>query len=380
MKRLLLKLLTIGVALMTVSCYYCHYDYTPQEKSYLYYLMEDYDAIVALYPDAKDNFVEARYVLKDVISETDPDDIKAESVQVICYYWAEGYSNIFILDHNFETGEKEIEHYMADSPWTGDKKIPEKDMQAFSLSLTDAIKKAVADPQAKESDGLDTRFVTLRMPLWPVWPHPQYVVGGNVGRKFHVFVDANTGAVKTLENQVEDGAALAYLKEDYSLMLDNFWAEEVMGYKIDLHDCFTEAQYILNAPMNSRQASELYPKEVTYLFYVPEASKDGKDVMAKGWRDISAGDKGVLEYSMDELSSPWTIDKWITVDDIDYLISLDDAIYNVKISNVTDPDTAFVTLRWPVSPAFGHPQFVFIGENTKTVYVDAFTGEISAVE
>ena len=380
MKRLLLKLLTIGVALMTVSCYYCHYDYTPQEKSYLYYLMEDYDAIVALYPDAKDNFVEARYVLKDVISETDPDDIKAESVQVICYYWAEGYSNIFILDHNFETGEKEIEHYMADSPWTGDKKIPEKDMQAFSLSLTDAIKKAVADPQAKESDGLDTRFVTLRMPLWPVWPHPQYVVGGNVGRKFHVFVDANTGAVKTLENQVEDGAALAYLKEDYSLMLDNFWAEEVMGYKIDLHDCFTEAQYILNAPMNSRQASELYPKEVTYLFYVPEASKDGKDVMAKGWRDISAGDKGVLEYSMDELSSPWTIDKWITVDDIDYLISLDDAIYNVKISNVTDPDTAFVTLRWPVSPAFGHPQFVFIGENTKTVYVDAFTGEISEVE
>ena len=379
MKKLFLTLLTVCVALIAVSCD-CHKKDKPKEKTYMDYLMEDYEAIVALYPEARNNFVEARYVLQDVISETNPDDIKAESVEVICYYWAEGYSNIYILDRDFVTGETEIEHYMADSPWTGDKKISEEDMKAFTLSLTDAIKKAAADPQAKESDGLDTRFVTLRMPLWPVWEHPQYVVGGNVGRKFHVFVDANTGAVKTLENQVEEGTALAYLKDDYSRILDNFWAEEIMGYKIDLHDRFTEARYILNAPMNSRQASELYTKEVTYLFYAPKASKDGKDVMAKGWRDISEGDKGVLEYSMDELSSPWTIDKWITADDFDYIISIDDAIYTVKISNVTDPDTASVTLRWPVTPAFEHPQFVFQGEKTKTVYVDAFTGEISAVE
>ena len=84
-----------------------------------------------------------------------------------------------------------------------------------------------------------------------------------------------------------------------------------------------------------------------------------------------------LEYGMDELDTPWTEDKFISPEWVMDIISLDDAIGIVKLANVTDPDTAEVTLRYPVTPAFEAPQFVFKGGNTPTVYVDAFTGQVS---
>ncbi|MBO4230127.1 MAG: hypothetical protein J5886_00455 [Bacteroidales bacterium] len=375
MKRILYLLLAVCCALIAASC---HKESAPvvTEPTIFDIMVEDYQALVKAFPLAKDNFVEARFVLNNEISTASAGSLKAESMEVICYTWIEGFSEIFVLDHDLTTGKTEMNHYSVDTPWTGDMKIPESEMQGLKVSLEEAIERAKKDPEAAAGDGLDTRYVTFRKPLWPVWPNPQYVIGGSAGRKNHVFVDSKTGDVVSLEAPVEEGTAKAFISEDYNMMIDQFGNFEIMGYKIEIHEHWVEAQYILNAPVNSRQASELFPKEVTYLFYAPGASKDGKDVMARGWRDFTAGPMAKLDMSMEELSSPWTVDKYIVSDIIDDLIGVDDAIYNLKISPVTDTDTPNVTLRWPAIPALEHPQYVFIGEKTKSVYVDAITGEV----
>ena len=150
MKKIVFVMLMICGALMAFSC---HKEEPLKEKTYYDYLMEDYRALVAAYPEAKDNFIES---------------LKAESVEIICYTYLQGMSEIFIFERNFETGDTQMEHYSVDIPWTGDMKIPESDMKELKFSLEDAIDNARKDPDAAASDGLDTRFITLRKPLWPV--------------------------------------------------------------------------------------------------------------------------------------------------------------------------------------------------------------------
>ena len=375
MRRFFYAVLAISCSLTVVSC---QKEEPVQEMSYFDYLIADYSALVAAYPEAKNNFVEARYTMNERISESTPESLKVESVEIYCYTYLEGMSEIFVMERNFETGESQMDHYSVETPWTGDMKIPESEMMSFRYSLEDAIRRARRDPEAAASDGLDTRYVTLRKPLWPVWENPQYVIGGSSGRKFHIFVDAKTGTVKSLESPIEEGSALAYLFNDYSNIIDVYGNQEIMGYRIELGQCFVEAQYVLNAPLNSLQASTLFPKEVTYYFYGPKLSKDGKDVLVKGWRDLTEKTVPPPGTSMEELSSPWTGDKFIDPVTLGDVIDIEDAIYNVKIASVTDPDTKLVNLRWPdVSPAFEHPQYEFVGDKTKTVYVDALTGEVS---
>ena len=378
MRRFFYAVLAISCSLTVVSC---QKEEPVQEMSYFDYLIADYSALVAAYPEAKNNFVEARYTMNERISESTPESLKVESVEIYCYTYLEGMSEIFVMERNFETGESQMDHYSVETPWTGDMKIPESEMMSFRYSLEDAIRRARRDPEAAASDGLDTRYVTLRKPLWPVWENPQYVIGGSSGRKFHIFVDAKTGTVKSLESPIEEGSALAYLFNDYSYIIDVYGNQEIMGYRIELGQCFVEAQYVLNAPLNSLQASTLFPKEVTYYFYGAKLSKDGKDVLVKGWRDLTEKTVNPPGTSMEELSSPWTGDKFIDPVTLGDVIDIEDAIYNVKIASVTDPDTKLVNLRWPdVSPAFEHPQYEFVGDKTKTVYVDALTGEVSVAQ
>ena len=375
MRKFFMALLVLCGELLAVSCQ--KEDSVP-EMSYFDYLIADYNALVAAYPEAKNNFVEARYTLGERISDSAPGSLKVESVEVYCYTYLQGMSEIFVLERDFETGETQMDHYSVETPWTGDMKISESEMMSLKYSLEEAINAARRDPEASASDGLETRYVTLRKPLWPVWENPQYVIGGSSGRKFHIFVDAKTGAVKSLESPIEEGSALAYLFNDFSYIIDVYGNQEIMGYRIELGEYFVEAQYVLNAPLNSLQASTLFPKEVTYYFYGPKLSKDGKDVLVKGWRDLTEKTVNPPGTSMDELSSPWTGDKFIDPVTLGNVIDIEDAIYNVKISSVTDPDTKLVNLRWPdVNPGFEHPQYEFVGEKTKTVYVDAITGEVS---
>ena len=64
MKKTILFLLNIVSLFLAASC---TKDYIPEgEKTYLDYVIEDYDALVAQYPDAKEHFVEAQFVLDGI--------------------------------------------------------------------------------------------------------------------------------------------------------------------------------------------------------------------------------------------------------------------------------------------------------------------------
>ena len=377
MKKLLTTLALCG-SIVFVGCHKENKEVPDAEKTYLDWVMKDYHSLAASYPDAKDHFVEAQFVMDGIISEMNPDNIKAASATTICYLFQQGYSDIFMAERDFSTGQVEQFNYTADTPWVGDSQIPEEDLNKFTITLEDAIRLALNDAEAKASDGLDTKYVTLRKSVWPVWPHAQYVIGGYSGRKIHVFVDAVDGTVTCKETPVEEGSAAAFLIDDYAVMKDVFgYQDEIMGYYVNISDRLTEAQYVLNANVNAKPVSELFTKEVNYLFYVPGATPDGKDVLAKGYRDFTAGRMASLEISWDILDAPWTGDLYIDSIDMDNLIPIEDAISSLKLSKYTDTDTPYVTLRWPdITPALEHPQYVFTGDKTKTIYVDAFTAEV----
>jgi len=197
MRKTLLAVLALCGALTIVSCNKEKGD-DPSKKTYYDILMEDYKALAKAYPDAKNNFVEARYILDGVISETAPEDINAESVEVYCYSYLDGMSQIFVLERDFVSGETQMGHYSVDSPWMGDMKIPESEMKGLKYSLEDAIQNACKDPEASASDGLDTHFVTLRWPdVDPALENPQFVFTGDKAKT--VYVDALTGEVQYAE-------------------------------------------------------------------------------------------------------------------------------------------------------------------------------------
>ena len=179
----------------------------PAAKTSIDILLEDYEALVAEYPEAKDRFVEARYVLETPISETGADNVKAVGVEVICYTWDDeiGKSKIFVLNHDFTTEEKELNLVVANSPFLGDELIEDAAMKELKVSLEDAMNLA-KDKGAEMggTDGLNSRYVTLRKPVYPFFDHLQYVVGGSPARIDHFFVDAVTGEVQVNHDIIEE--------------------------------------------------------------------------------------------------------------------------------------------------------------------------------
>ena len=95
MRKFFMALLVLCGALLAVSCQ--KEDSVP-EMSYFDYLIADYNALVAAYPEAKNNFVEARYTLGERISDSAPGSLKVESVEVYCYTYLQGMSEIFVLE------------------------------------------------------------------------------------------------------------------------------------------------------------------------------------------------------------------------------------------------------------------------------------------
>jgi hypothetical protein len=203
-----------------------------------------------------------------------------------------------------------------------------------------------------------------------------YYLNMSLVSRFFISVLAICGVFAAVSCHKDNGPEkektyLDFLTEDYNSI--------VSAYP-EAKDGLVEAQYILNASVNARQTAELYPREVTYLFYVPGGTSDGKDMFAKGYRDLVLGERGTLEASMEVLSSPWTADRYIRPEAIGDIISIEDAINSLKLANVQDTDTPYVTLRWPVNPELENPQYVFTGDKTKTVFVDAFTAEVKVAD
>ncbi|MBQ3723600.1 MAG: hypothetical protein II851_07830 [Bacteroidales bacterium] len=345
------------------------------EKTCLDYVKEGYRTLAANFPNAKDHFVEARFVLNDIIADTDPEELKAESVTVYCYTWVEGYSEIDVLERDFNTGETQMYQYFSDSPWVGDKFIPESELKTLRFSLEEALLNAKNDADAAAGDGLDTRYVTLRKPLWPVWDNPQYVVGGSASRSSHVFVDALDGKVLTLAGGSAGGeGSLVYLVEDQNIIRDMYWMDEILGFPLEIRDCFREVHYVLNKPMNAGQLLELFAKDAIYVYYVPARDGVTDNYLIRGIRDLTKGFAGKIETEAEVVTEPWTGGDILTPDPLDAIISLEDAMYVVKLGNVTDPDTADVTLCQPVGSP--NPLYIFRGVDTPSVVVDAITGEI----
>lgn len=108
-------------------------------------------------------------MLNGDISKSSPDEIKPDFSSLYCYYYDMGLSHIYIADRDFTTGETETNYYESESPWMGDKQLGIDEMKKIKIPVEQAVKLALNDPDAKASDGLDTKYVTLRWPLWPVW-------------------------------------------------------------------------------------------------------------------------------------------------------------------------------------------------------------------
>ena len=367
MKKTILFLLTIVSLFLAASC---TTDYIPEGgKTYLDYVIEDYDALVAQYPDAKDHFVEAQFVLDNVIADTPAADIKAKTLTIICYMWKAGYSDIFVHERNFETGETDMFNYQADSPWLGDSQISDTDLRGLKVSLEKALESA--KKEAGSGDGLNTVNVTLRKPVYPFWPNAQYVIGGSAGRHDHVFVDAVEGTVDIREGAIPEGSAESFLSEDFGVIADTYDGGARLGYQLDVKRNMVEVQYVLNSNVNAAQVSELEPVMATYIFYIPAMDGHPAYRLQAVRNSFKMGTE--LEFSEEVVSAPWSDVRYIDVMRIDDLIGLTDAVHAVKLGNVTDPDGNLVTL---CNDGTMDHVFHFKGNAKPDVYVDAFTGEI----
>ena len=141
-KSILTFTLMLALALFTWSCSDNDSDNPAPAPTALDIVINEYKALVDEFPEAKDHFIEARFTLNKEIAEAD--DIKAESVEIWCYFWnaREGYSELFVLERDLITGERQTYHFAAESPYMGDKQIPESEMKSLTVSLEKALQLA----------------------------------------------------------------------------------------------------------------------------------------------------------------------------------------------------------------------------------------------
>lgn len=369
MKKTVFLLMAVMGLFAAVSCK----DIIPEEggeKTLLDIVKDDYKAIVAKYPAAKDHLVEARFTLDNNIADVPASELNLETLLTICYLFNDqkGYSDIFVNEHDFTTGESEVYNYTADSPWLGDKMIDEATLKKLSVSLEKALENA--KKEAGSGDGLNTKYVTLRWPLWPVWDNPQYVVGGTSGRSDHVFVDAATGKVSIEAGYIPEGSSLYFMTYDLSEIADTYDGNARLGFQMDVKWSLVEIQYELSSAVNASTVADLEPEAATYIYYVA-ADEEHPAYNIRVKRNSFRMDTG-LDFYEEVATTPWTGGDYIGLDWD--LVGVEDAIPAVKFGNVTDTDTNLVTLY--VSKGSGAPVYLFKGDKVPSVAVDAITGEL----
>ena len=246
--------------------------------------------------------------------------------------------------------------------------ITEDALKSLAVSLEKALENA--KKEAGDGDGLNTRFVTLRWPLWPVWDNPQYVVGGSAGRSDHVFVDGVTGKVSIEAGYVPEGSSTYFYINDLSEIADVYDGGRKLGFQLDVKRSLTEIRYELNTPVDASKASDLEPVKVTYVYYV--AAGDGHPAYNIRVKRNSFKVGTELEYFDEVAAAPWTGGDYIDIM-LDPL-GVEDVIPVVKFGNVSDTDTNIVTLCTPS----GSDKLVYLFKGIKvpSVTVDAITGEL----
>ena len=187
----LAAILICGIGMLS-SCN--KFDQSQDNKNSMDYLREDYAAVVAAYPEFEGRFVEARYELNGLLSETNADLLKP--VTVDCYFYrvclegeaVTGYEVVELL-RNFETGEREMEKYELEMPWWGDQFITSLDNY---ISLEKAIGCAYAANCIKPA----SKYVVFRNPvhLTPAHEDCMYIFGDGEEDGL-LYIDAVTGRV-----------------------------------------------------------------------------------------------------------------------------------------------------------------------------------------
>ena len=228
---------TYAAVIALFIAFSCTRDIVPEpEKTYLDYVIEDYQTLVKVF-----------------------------------------YSDIFVCERDFESGEVRTANYQADSPWLGDSQIPEADLMGFKVSLEDAI--AAAKKEAASGDGLNTSAVTLRKPVYPFFPNAQYVFGGSASRHDHVFVDAKTGEVSIKEGTVPEGSASTFFMHDLAAIADEYDGGQRLGYQLDIKWNLVEVRYELSQKVNAAMLSDLEAIKATYVYYVPAADNHRQNIL-----------------------------------------------------------------------------------------------------
>lgn len=366
MKRLLL--LFALAAVLLCSCNNKQDNNTAKDGLSL--VKEDYAALVAKYPEAKGYFVEAQFTLNtDIDGATTP---KPVSLTTICYRYVSGQSHLYRLEHDLVSGKSSATELLADAPWVGDRTIDENGFNAIGISVETAIGNAKS--KAAGSDGIKTRFITLRHPLYggqdshgqpTFWENPQYVVGGTKSRNEHVFVDAVNGKV-TIKTDYQEGSAgsTEALFSDFARILETYDTNRKLGFELNLYERMYKVEYTLNTPVNGNYYEYIYPTQTTYCFYAPSSIvSSGRNLDIRAGRDISV-EESTLVYNETTLNSPLSV-RCLDADTMDALISVEDAIYQLVEVQKKDSDASSVVLEWPQGAQ--KPVYNFVGTETISI-------------
>jgi hypothetical protein len=121
-------------------------------------------------------------------------------VYYIGYFSDEHCSKIVYVDRNFEDGTTQMNYVEPQSPWLGDHNIPMATLDSM-ITLEQAIRCVMASDYATPN----TCYVNLRYPVYSFDKgHAMYVFGGYSADGKHLWVDAYTGEVYSVDDDQDD--------------------------------------------------------------------------------------------------------------------------------------------------------------------------------
>ena len=204
MKKNVIVLLMCAAVLLTVGCKKDNIRPVTSTHIMLDALKVDYKKVISSYPSTLDKLVEARCTLDHKITEVssvkDLNVVNMSEVYYIGYFSDEHCSKIVYMDRNFEDGTTQMNYVEPQSPWLGDHSIPMASLDSM-ITLEQAIRCVMASDYATPN----TCYVNLRYPVYSFDKgHAMYVFGGYSADGKHLWVDAYTGEVYSVDDDQDD--------------------------------------------------------------------------------------------------------------------------------------------------------------------------------
>lgn len=207
MKKIVIALIMGAAVMLTVGCKKDQKDNirpVTTTQIMLNALKKDYQTVIKSYPDALDKLVEARCTLDHRITEVssvkDLNVVSMSEVYYIGYFSDEHSSHIVYMDRDFEAGTTQMTYDQPRSPWLGDYYIPVASLDSM-ITLEQAIRCVMASDYATPN----TRYVNLRYPVYSFDKgHAMYVFGGYSADGKHLWVDAYTGEVYSVDDDQDN--------------------------------------------------------------------------------------------------------------------------------------------------------------------------------